>query len=92
MPEERHDCWKPYWSGEPTVLAFLKATNDAIEWMSDAGTTIKMGYGIIALVRDAEHFLNHRTPNHPEDGCELCCAERDLRHNIDKLKEIMRSS
>ncbi len=81
--------WKPWWSGEPTVLGFLKATNDALDWnLSDKEAT-RTGYGVHALIRETEAFLAGYKPKPHDCPCELCCAGRTLQQNVERLKEIM---
>ena len=93
-PDDVIKAWRTKWSwlqGEPTVLGFLKATNDAIEWFSDDVGSVKIGYGIVALLRDANAFLDGYKPKPHDCPCELCCAARTLRQNIERLTAMMRS-
>ena len=81
--------WKPWWNGEPTVLAFLKATNDALEWNQDTKETTRIGYGVYALIRQAEAFMDSYKPPWRDCPCEICCAARTLQQNIERLRELM---
>ncbi len=73
------------------MLGFLKATNDALDWNTADKETVRTGYGVHALIREAEAFMAGYRPKPHDCLCELCCAARTLQQNIERLKEIMHS-
>lgn len=76
--KEWTDKW--YWvHGEPSVIALVKATEDAIKWISDEtdGPT-RIPYGIYRLIIEAEKFIDSNNPDSFE-----------LRRNVKMLKGLI---